>query len=551
MRMPRAVPLLAGLLIAGFLAQSFLASRWKSAVFDEPTHIAAGLSYLRTGQIRANLQHPPLVKELAGLSLWLSGIRLPDNPQVEEMFAGHGGETRIGAALIAQSGPDRVLARARLPLILLSGLLGLLLYLWGRQIVGETAALAALFLYALDPTLLAHSFLVTMDVALAVFTLLFFFALWNYLLRPDGRRLVLCGLALGTMLAAKFSALLALPVAAALLLVAVRRPPAQAVEPPGGFLALYGRAKPNSAEPPVARGYGAAACAFVILCVLAMLVVQAFYFSPDGLYLYSAGVARVNADHDPNHLAFMAGSMEHHFTAYFALAYLLKEPLPHLLLAGLGLVVLLRSKAMSLLVKLFLLLPPAVLLVTQSLWADDLGVRYIIPILPFTWLIAGLGVAWLIRLQGVWARAVLAVSGVWLVATAAGIYPDHLAYFNETACLPGNVERIGFDGGTRCGPLWLDDSNVDWGQGLKQLKAWIDRNANGRKIRLAYFGTVEPAAYGIAAEEISLPELLAPTPGLYVVSAHWVAQASGRGADWLRNTRPTAIIGHSLYVYER
>jgi predicted membrane-bound dolichyl-phosphate-mannose-protein mannosyltransferase len=75
----------------------------------------------------------------------------------------------VGSALIAQDGPDRVLAPARLPLILLSGILGLLLFLWGRQIVGEIAALAAVFLYALDPTLLAHSFLATMDVGLAVF----------------------------------------------------------------------------------------------------------------------------------------------------------------------------------------------------------------------------------------------------------------------------------------------------------------------------------------------------------------------------------------------
>jgi len=136
------------------------------------------------------------------------------------------------------------------------------------------------------------------------------------------------------------------------------------------------------------------------------------------------------------------------------------------------------------------------------------------------------------------------------VVTAVGIYPDHLAYFNEAACL-AKPTLIGTDGGTRCGPLWLDDSNVDWGQGLKQLKAWIASKARGRSVRLAYFGTVSPAAYGLAVEEIGWPQLLAPTPGLYVVSAHWLAQASGRGVAWLRAARPVAIIGHSLYVYER
>src|SRR4051794_9426392 len=68
-RAPWGFSLLAGLLIAGFSIQGFLASRIKSPAFDETGDIAAGLSYLQTGEVRANLQHPPLLKELAGISL--------------------------------------------------------------------------------------------------------------------------------------------------------------------------------------------------------------------------------------------------------------------------------------------------------------------------------------------------------------------------------------------------------------------------------------------------------------------------------------------------
>jgi 4-amino-4-deoxy-L-arabinose transferase-like glycosyltransferase len=433
-------------------------------VFDEPAHIAAGLSYVQTGEVRANPQHPPLLKELEGLSLRLSGVRLPDSPEIQRMLAGEGGETGAGNALISRNGPDRVLFWARMPLVLLSGFLGLLIYLWGRRIVGPVAALAALFLWALDPTLLAHSFLVTMDAGLAVFTLLFVFALWNYVVRPDTRRLVWCGLALGAALSAKFSGLVLLPVAAALLLAAVRWPP---------------QAAPDSA-PPVARSYAGGAGALAIMCLLAILVIQALYLSPDGLYLYSTGLQRVNADHDPAYLVFLAGRMQHQFLSYFAVAYLLKEPIPILLLTGIGLAALLRGKTVPPLAKLFLLLPPAVLFAAHTLWADNLGVRYIIPMLPFAYLIAGAGAAWLLQHRARWARPLAAVLGLWLVATAIGIYPDHLAYFNEAACLPGTPAQIGMDGGTRCGPMWLDDSNVDWGQGLKQMKQWMDRNAKGR-----------------------------------------------------------------------
>lgn len=497
------VPAVAGSLVAAFLLQGLLSSRIKSPVFDEPTHIAAGLSYVETGVVRANLQHPPLLKELAGLALWLAGVRLPGTPEAGRMLAGEGGETAIGNAVLSQDGPGRVLFWARLPLILLSGLLGALIFLWGRQVAGDAAALAAVFFWALDPTLLAHSFLVTMDAGLAAFCLLFVFALWNYAIRPSTKRLVLCGLALGAALAAKFSALCLLPVAAALLLAAVRWPPR-----------------------PVAQGYSAAIGAFAILCLLAMLVIQALYFSPDGLYLYSTGLQRVNADHDPAYLVFLDGRMEHRFLSYFAMAFLLKEPLPILLLAGLGIVTLLRARSVSLLAKLFLLLPPAALFAVHTLWADNLGVRYILPALPFVYLIAGVGAAWLIAQPARWARPVAAVLGLWLIAAAIGIYPDHLAYFNEAACLPGNARAIGLDGGTRCGTAWLDESNVDWGQGLKQAKEWIDRNARGRKVRLAYFGAVPPETYGLATQNIGFAELLEPpAPGLYVVSAHWVAHA--------------------------
>jgi 4-amino-4-deoxy-L-arabinose transferase-like glycosyltransferase len=90
------------------------------------------------------------------------------------------------------------------------------------EMVGPAVALGALFLYALDPTLLAHSYLVTTDAGFAAFTVLFLWALWSYVRNPGWKRLLLCGLALGAVLGTKFSAVLLLPAGAVLLLAAVR-----------------------------------------------------------------------------------------------------------------------------------------------------------------------------------------------------------------------------------------------------------------------------------------------------------------------------------------
>ena len=119
---------------------------------------------------------------------------------------------------------------------------------------------------------------------------------------------------------------------------------------------------------------------------------------------------------------------------------------------------------------------------------------------------------------------------------SAGVYPDHLPYFNESACLLRDPGKIGLDGGTRCGPLWLDDSNVDWGQSLKQLKTWLDRNAPGIPNR-----KVQPNDLAIE-----------PQPSLYAVTAHMVARipAYPGASDWLRRMPPLAIAGHSLYIYD-
>src|SRR5262245_62051543 len=43
--------------------------REKSATYDEVVHLPAGFSYLTTGLVKLNLQHPPLIKEICALPL--------------------------------------------------------------------------------------------------------------------------------------------------------------------------------------------------------------------------------------------------------------------------------------------------------------------------------------------------------------------------------------------------------------------------------------------------------------------------------------------------
>jgi hypothetical protein len=560
---PWGLSLVVAILVAAFLLISFSEARGKSPTSDEPPHIAAGMSYFVTHEIfRANPQHPPLMKELAALSLMASGVRWPKTEQANYLVNGDdparvfGLDWPIGNDLIQRNGADRVLLWARLPMILTGGLLAVMVYLLGRRLLGSLAGAAAVFFLALDPTMLAHTQFVTTDVGMAAFVVLFLYALWSYLAKPSRVRMVLCGLALGAALVSKFSALFLLPIGGILLAAGMllRRDTAKRVDPTDLCPCGSGKRYKNchglkETDTGWTQKLLRSAGVFAIMCAIAFVVIEATYFFPSDLMMYEKCARMVNADHNPDYLDYMAGGFGSHFLSYFVVAYLLKEPIPGIAMAVFGLVTLWRSQSIGLLQKLFILFPGAVFFLAVTFFADDIGFRYMIPALPSLHLAAGLGLATLFETRWKYAAAALCA---WMVVAAAGVYPDHLAYFNEAACLT-RPRDIGWDGGSRCGPDWLDDSNVDWGQGLKQLKTWLDKNAAGKTVRLAAFSSYPPEAYGIRYEKLDENELpKEPKPGLYIVSAHLVARVPTYpgSSDWLRRVRPKAIIGHSLYVYE-
>ncbi|MGI8819495.1 MAG: hypothetical protein ACR2ID_01270 [Chthoniobacterales bacterium] len=59
--------------LVGFaILRSYLGTRLDSFTIDEPYHLVAGTSYIRTGDFRLNPEHPPLMK------LWL-GAWMPES----------------------------------------------------------------------------------------------------------------------------------------------------------------------------------------------------------------------------------------------------------------------------------------------------------------------------------------------------------------------------------------------------------------------------------------------------------------------------------------
>jgi hypothetical protein len=132
------------------------------AIFDETAHIPAGYSYVTQHEIRLNPEHPPLLKDLAGLPLLFLHLNFDTN---QPFWAGtlpgkwDEGQWAAGRYLLYQAGnnADLIIFWARFPIILLSLLLGWFIFKWVRELAGISAGLFALILYAFDPNILGHN----------------------------------------------------------------------------------------------------------------------------------------------------------------------------------------------------------------------------------------------------------------------------------------------------------------------------------------------------------------------------------------------------------
>ena len=188
----------------------------QSPTIDEPVYVGTAVVYAQQHSLRYNPEHPPLGKLAMAAGLAFEHATL--DPAYNQ------NQTLLGRHLLYESGnnPFRVMLAARLPMIVLTLLFGLVVFGFARDLAGPGAGLVGLVLYVVDPDVLAHGSLATLDVPAAGFLLTSFWMLWRARSRP-GRYLPLAGLALGAALATRASALPAVPLVLLLTLLSTKR----------------------------------------------------------------------------------------------------------------------------------------------------------------------------------------------------------------------------------------------------------------------------------------------------------------------------------------
>jgi len=555
----RRAGLLAAALLSLLLVQGLVFITESSQTSDEGAHLAAGYSYLTAGDFRLNPEHPPLIKELAALPLLFLGLDSPGGALWEQAE-----EWNIGRIFVHENRApnDTILLLGRLPVLLLSLVLGWVIYRWGLRLFGAPGALLALALWVLDPNVVAHSSLVTTDLGITFFIFLSVAALWWWIDRPSPWRLVLLGLAIGGAFASKYTAVW-LPVilaAVAVALVAAGVPtPERILARTGGDgakLRKEGNAAGRGAAGPLRRfavlagaGLAAAAIAFAVV---------ALSYRVGGLGWWLTGLSRTMHHSAIGHRAYLLGMVsETGWWYYFPVAWVLKTPPGIIMLVVASMAALALGRRVGRRDEIILYVPVLVVLVIVALWKVNIGLRHLMPIYPFLYLGAGrlLSRPWGDAGGAVAGRLTTIGVGLALVSaawSAVAIAPYHLAYFNAFAGGPENGHRL------------LLDSNLDWGQAAKALRRYTE-SENLPVIYCAYNGNSDPWYYGVryqyapgsgnlrnAKERPSRMPDDAPRERIAInaMVLHSLHFSDPHLYDWLLARRPVAMPGYAFQVFD-
>ncbi len=561
-------------LLIVFLAQILSMVRRESMTFDEGYHSYAGFRYWQCGDFGVNPEHPPLAKLVAALPLWLASTPAPAGScpvESTSKSAGYGDSTAwyYGTGLQPpRINVDKVLWTARLAMAIFAVTLAVTAFFFTRRLFGDASALVALGLIAFEPTLIAHSALVTTDMAVSAAALLAVFAFFCYQRRPGPLRLLLAGLACGLTLSVKHSGVLILPVLVVLALVElfhVRRALSGKVllRQVLGLVVIFGvgfgllwstylfryAARPHgvalsmSLADFIADTIAKENRSFMLHVIP---VLARFHMLPEA-YLY--GFVDVLSISDPGQSSFLLGHLNPHgVPQYFPLVVLIKTTLGMLALGVLAVIGVVRKELRVGLRTLYLLAPVVVWMVAGMGSTLNIGYRHVLPIVaPVCCLLGAAAVAMWQR------RPRLHVLIVGLIAAHAissvAAFPNEMAYTNEVVGGPAKTYTL------------LTDSNNDWGQALPQLAQWLQKH-DVHDCWLAFDGVARPERSGVHCRFL-IPngsEATGPAPPAVATGTFVISGLSWSGIEWerpdlnpyavFRATKPVAVVGGADIVYQ-
>ncbi|MDD2731762.1 MAG: glycosyltransferase family 39 protein [Candidatus Pacebacteria bacterium] len=566
---------------------SVLSMKDDSLTMDEMSHLPAGYSYVSQKDMRINPEHPPLIKDLAGIPLlFIKNIKFPSD--IKAWKDDVNSQWDFGSYFLYKTGNpvDKMIILSRIPMILILIMLGIYLFIWTKELFGNSTALTALFFFSFSPTLIAHGRLVTTDVGAAAGAFISTYYFVKFLKDPTKKNIILGGIFFGIAELLKFSLILLIPFFAILVVVkSILKSSDIKIFLKNfyyyfircllvGLIALvliwivysyhvlnYPSQKQAKDTEFILSSFGTKTLTDLNVWMADKPILRPFAQYTLGLLMVLQRASGGNTGY------FLGEISAAGWKTYFPFVYLIKEPLGFHILSLIALlfaigVMFRKNKEGKITERMtnwlnthfaeFSMLLFIIIYWTSSLTSNlNIGVRHLLPAFPFQILLVSAGITTLflkgslIRLKKTFIFAMM----LWQVYAVISIYPHFISYFNEII------------GGPKNGYLYVVDSNLDWGQDLKRLKIWLDENKID-KAYIDYFGGGNPQYY--------LKEKYAPWWGLrnpdeipegsyLAVSATLLQGGRGKPAPnfdqktgyylWLDKYQPMTVIGNSIFVF--
>ena len=534
------------------ISRAILIVHAHSPTRDENAHLYRGLLILRHDSALIHSpstvwNDPPLGETLLAIPAYLNGAQLADP------LAGRDMSRPVPTPLKYQyvmSDTIRYETGIWVSLLLLPGFA--VIFCWVRSVYSAASAWLTLALLLVEPTLAAHAPLLTLDVLGMDAIVIACWLAWRYFESPNLSRLALVSVATAVALAVKNTALV---------LPAVL----------GIYAVIQWIIFPLKQGRPVEwRGHLRDVIVFALTAAVALWVFTIFDFSrpdvaphrfanpvlefldklplPAGLYLRAvvSGIGHARSGHS----AILLGQLSTTgWWYYFPVVATYKIPFGMAVVLVIGLASLTWVKPRY--AELPILIPALVWTLSLMRQHIDIGFRHFLTPEVF----------WIMLVSRcVVVRRPVVSTLVWTATALAGFEvalftPDYLSYVN----FPRRQ-------------VWLqiNDSNIDWGQGNKELRRWIDGLPDdGKPIYVGYFGPMNQDLFPILGPRLtqyvmnggtwisrtpgtSMTDTGLPSHGILIVSPILVTAQYDPVQRFacLRHIPPKEIIGHSLLVYD-
>lgn len=558
-------------LLLVFLLQSVYALLTNNLVIDEPAYITVGYYFAKYADTHMVVLHPPLTFLLAGTPLLFTKISMPyDYEKCTDV-----GFYQCSQDFFFESGNDaeKIGLLARIPFLALSVMLGLLLFIFTEKIYGIKPAFAALALYSFSPTILAYNTIIFTDFLVAFFIFSTMYLLWRLLKNYSKKLLFLTGISFGLAMASKFTAIFLVPI----------------------FIAIFAAHSFSKKD----RKIFLKKCLkqFLWIAAIGFIVLYSSYFFNSGTIAGSIpkryadsmqsaidGFGKDSIKYKisdylvndfkmpmPQYIAGFAGQYEVESSKrkqgylnseiyyggkwyYFPEVMLIKNPIPLLVLLAAGIYISIMQFRKNTLDELFILLPILFFAGPFILANFNLGLRHVLPIFPFIFMLSSRVVNTKLYNSKFWLKLFVLALFAWYIMSPLLIMPHYAAYFNE------------FVGGSKNGHKYLVSSNLDMGQDLKGLRDYMKEN-NIKKIKLAYHGAFDPSYYNISYDPLPMESYIpwvmyfgledykedcSKKYGIIAVSVsnlHGYNLLNESCFKWLDEYKPIKSIGHTIFVY--